>query len=176
MILRLVMLLLLLLLLVILLLVMLLLVLLLLGLIIATAFSMMTPTIPSQVPLRLGRKRRRDVNTTTTQVNINTTLVLLSRIVETQLLAEMLDPRLQLLHTAGRVVPLADNDMQMRLAGGLEMADAGFEDVLCLLNKLAMQVNGVFGDAAWRIVLAEDELGGLLVVVGLFLLMALAFV
>jgi hypothetical protein len=159
-----------------LLLVILLLVLLLLGLIIATAFSMVTPAIPSQVPLRLGRKRRRDIDTTTTQVDINTTLVLLSRVVETQLLAEMLDPRLQLLHTAGRVVPLADNDMQMGLAGGLEVADAGFEDVLCLLDKLAVQVNGVFGDAAWRVVLAEDELGGLLVVVGLFLLMALAFV
>jgi hypothetical protein len=159
-----------------LLLVILLLVLLLLGLIIATAFSMVTPAIPSQVPLRLRRKRLRDVDTTTTQLDINTTLVLLSRVVETQLLAEMLDPRLQLLHTAGRVVPLADNDMQMGLAGGLEVADAGFEDVLCLLDKLAVQVNGVFGDAAWRVVLAEDELGGLLVVVGLFLLMALAFV
>jgi hypothetical protein len=159
-----------------LLLVILLLVLLLLGLIIATAFSMVTPAIPSQMPLRLGRKRRRDVDTTTTQVDINTTLVLLSRVVETQLLAEMLDPRLQLLHTAGRVVPLADNDMQMGLAGGLEVADAGFEDVLCLLDKQAVQVNGVFGDADWRVVHAEDELGGLLVVVGLFLLMALAFV
>jgi hypothetical protein len=66
--------------------------------------------------------------------------------------------------------------MQVRLPRGLGVADALLEDVLGLLDELAVQVDGVVGDAAGGVVLAEDELGRLLVVLGLLLLVPLAFV
>jgi hypothetical protein len=134
----------------------------------------MAATIASLVALGLSRQRRRSVDATASQVDIDAALVLLGGIVETQLLAQLLNPRLQLLDMASRVIPLADNDMQMRLAGGLGIADALLEDVLGLLDKLAVEVDGVLGDAAGRVVLAEDEFGGLLVVLGLLPLVALA--
>jgi hypothetical protein len=74
------------------------------------------------------------------------------------------------------VVSLADDDMQVGLPGGLGVADALLEDVLGFFDKLAVQVDGVLGDAARSVVLTKDELRGLLVVVCLFLLVALAFV
>ena len=54
--------------------------------------------------------------------------------------------------------------MQMRLACGLSVFDPLFQDVFCLFNELSVQVNGVAVDSADGIVLAEDEVGGLLVV------------
>jgi hypothetical protein len=74
------------------------------------------------------------------------------------------------------MIPLADNDVQVRLAGALGVADALLEDVLGLLDELAVQVDGVLGDPAGRVVLAEDELGRLLVVLRLLPLVLLAFV
>lgn len=140
---------------------------------IMVAITMLT-LIPSLIPMRLSRQRRRRLNTTTLQININPPFILLSRIIEPELLAQLLDSWLDLLHPASRVVPLADDDMQMGLAGSLGVPNARLEDVLCLLDKLAVQVNGVLGYPAGRIVLPEDEVGGLLVVLGLLFLMALA--
>lgn len=42
--------------------------------------------------------------------------------------------------------------------------NAHLKYIISLLHKLAMQVNGIFGDTSHRVVLAEDVLGGLLVV------------
>lgn len=74
------------------------------------------------------------------------------------------------------MVPLANDDVQVRLAGGLGVADALLEDVLGLFNELPVQVNGVLRYAAGSVVLPEDELRRLLVVVGLLLLMPLALI
>lgn len=52
----------------------------------------------------------------------------------------------------------------MALALLCRVADALLENVLSLLDKLAVQVDRVVRVAAGRIVLAEDELAGLLVV------------
>jgi len=74
------------------------------------------------------------------------------------------------------VVALADDDVQVGLAAGLGVADAGLEYVLGLLDELAVQVDGVGGDAVRLVVLAEDELGRLPVVVVLLALVPLALV
>ena len=137
---------------------------------------LMPTAIPRLVTPRLLGQRRRRANPPALQININPPVVLLGAIVQPQLLAQPLDARLDLLHASGRVVPLADNDMQVRLPRGLGVADALLEDVLGLLDELAVQVDGVLGDAAGRVVLAEDELGRLFVVLGLLLLVPLAFV
>jgi hypothetical protein len=133
-------------------------------------------TIPSLVPPRLSRQRRRPLNPPTLQINIHPPLILLGSIVQPQLPTQPLHPRLDLLHMARGVIPLADNDMQVRLAGRLGVADALLKDVLGLFDKLPVQVDGVLGDAAGRVVLAEDELGRLLVVLGLLLLVPLTLV
>ena len=55
--------------------------------------------------------------------------------------------------------------MQVRLALGAGAPDAGLEDVLGLLDELAVQVDGVVVDAAGGVVLPEDVLARLPVVV-----------
>jgi hypothetical protein len=132
--------------------------------------------IPAVVTPGLGGQRRRRLHPPTLQININAPFIILGGIVQPSLPTHPLHPRLQLLDVPRRVVSLADNDMQVRLPGGLGVADALLEDVLGLLDKLAVQVDGVLGDAAGAVVLPEDELRGLLVVLGLFLLVTLAFV
>jgi len=62
------------------------------------------------------------------------------------------------------VVSLADDHVEVRLAVLLGVADALLEDLLGLFDELAVQVDGVAVDFADGVVLAEDELGGLLVV------------
>lgn len=54
----------------------------------------------------------------------------------------------------------------MRLPVLLRVADAPLEDILGFLDELPVQVDGVVGDAAGGVVLPEDELAGLLVVLG----------
>lgn len=65
---------------------------------------------------------------------------------------------------AGAMVPLAHNHMQVCLARGLRVSDALLDDIFGLLDELTVQVDGVGGDAVERVVLAEDVLGGLVVV------------
>lgn len=129
----------------------------------------------SLIAVRLGRKWRRGFHAAACQVDVDAALVLLGGIVETQSATDLLDPRLQLLHVARRVIPPADDDVQVGLPRVLGVADAGFEDLLGLLDVQAVEVDGVVGYAPWRVVLAEDELGRLLVVLGLLLLVALAW-
>lgn len=54
--------------------------------------------------------------------------------------------------------------VKVRLPVLLGVADALLEDVLGLLDELAVQVDGVGGGPARRVVLAEDVLAGALVV------------
>lgn len=64
----------------------------------------------------------------------------------------------------------------MVLVPGAGLTDAGAQDLLGLLNVLAVQVDGVVRHAAGGVVLAEYELGGLLVEGVLLGGVALAFV
>lgn len=64
----------------------------------------------------------------------------------------------------GRVVALADNSVQVRLAPSLIRADALFENALRLFDELAVQVDAVGVDTAGGVVLPEDVVGGLVVV------------
>jgi hypothetical protein len=72
------------------------------------------------------------------------------------------------------MIPLPHDHMQMRLPSRPRIPDPRLEHVLRLLDKLAMEIDGVLGNVPRGVVLAEDELGGLLVVSGLLRLMALA--
>lgn len=137
----------------------------------------------SLVAVGLGRQGRRAGGggvvaacpaSSASQVDVDAALVLLGGVVEAELAAEALDAGLELLHAAGRVVALADDDVQMGLACGLGVADARLEDLPGLVDVLAVQVDGVVGDAARRVVLAEDELGRPPVVLGLPPLVPLA--
>lgn len=92
-------------------------------------------------------------------------IVLVGAVLQAELLAQLLDLGLDALDAAARVVALADDGDQVRLAVGLVGADAVLEDALSLLDKLAVQVDRVGLDAPVGVVLAEDEVGGLLVVV-----------
>ena len=62
------------------------------------------------------------------------------------------------------MVSLADDHVEVRLAVLLGVADALLEDLLGLFDELAVQIDGVAVDFADGVVLAENELGGLLVV------------
>lgn len=64
----------------------------------------------------------------------------------------------------GRVVALADNSVQVRLAPSLIRADALFENALRLFDELAVQVDAVGVDTAGGVVLPEDVVGSLVVV------------
>lgn len=65
--------------------------------------------------------------------------------------------------------------MQMVLASALCVLDSLFQNLLGLFNKLTVKVNGIAVNSSYSIVLAEDELGGLSVVVVRLLSMALSF-
>jgi len=102
------------------------------------------------------------------QINVNPPLVLLRVELQPQLPAHSFHPRLDLLHMPGTVVALANDDVQMRLPRLLGVADALLEDLLGLLDELAVQVDGVGVDAADGVVFAENVLGRLFVVVVCF--------
>lgn len=115
-------------------------------------------------PVIESRHLRRAMLSTTPQINVNPPLVLLGIILQPQLATNRLNPRLDLLHMPDRMVPLADNDVQMALPGLLRVADPLLQDLLCFFNKLPVQVDGVRVDAADGVVLAENVLGSLFVV------------
>ena len=98
------------------------------------------------------------------QLDVYATFIVLSVVLQSEFTADLLDARLDLLHVVRRVVSLADDHVEVRLAVLLGVANALLEDLLCLLDELAVQVDGVAVDFADGVVLAEDELGGLLVV------------
>ena len=120
--------------------------------------------IPAIAPAGLRRQRGRARDVTALEVHIDTALVLLRRVLQPQLPADLLDTGFDLLDVVGRVVTSADDDVQMGLAARLGVAYPRLEDVLGLLDELPVQVDRVLGDAALGVVLAEDVLGRLLVV------------
>lgn len=122
---------------------------------------MLLPTwIPRLPPVLLGRRDGRAAP----EVDVYAAGVVLGAALQPQLAAHLLDLGLELLDVAGRVVALAGDGVQVWLAAGLVGADALLEDALGLVDKLAVQVDGVGLDLARRVVLAEDVLGRLLVV------------
>lgn len=62
------------------------------------------------------------------------------------------------------MIPLADDNMQVRLPVRLGVPDALLQHALGLLDVLPVQVQRVVRHALDRVVLAEDEVRGLLVV------------
>ena len=62
------------------------------------------------------------------------------------------------------VVSLAHNNVQVILTTALGGLDALLEHVLCLLDEQAVQIDGIFLDAAVGVVLAEDVVARLAVV------------
>ena len=132
--------------------------------------------VPPLVASGLRGQRRRGAHLAARQVDIHAALVLLGRVVQPHLLADLLDARLDLLDVPGAVVALADDHMQMRLAPGLGVADARLQDVLGLLDELAVEIDRVVGDPALHIVLAEDVFRRLLVVLVLLGLVLLSLV
>lgn len=123
-----------------------------------------------------GVRWRRHRRIPALEVDVDAARVLLGRVLEPHLAADGLDPRLQLLHVARRVVPLADDGVQVFLAPRPVGADALFEDTLRLLDVLPVQVDAAARHAAGGVVLPEDELGRLAVIVLHLLRVALALV
>jgi hypothetical protein len=109
------------------------------------------------------------------QVDIDSSGVLLSLVLQSHLTANLFNPRLYLLDMIGRVIALAHNDMKVRLATSLISTNAVLKDILGLFYKLTMQINAVPGHAALRIVLSEDKLASLFVVFLHLGTMSLAF-
>ena len=142
------------------------------------------------VLLGLTIVRRRD-GSSTSEVDIDSTFVVLGMVLEALLLADLLDTRLDLLDVIDRVIALSDNaasairyvrvtanlenysHMQMVLAGTLCVLDSLFQNLFGLFNELAVKVNGIPIDSSYSIVLAEDEFGSLSVVVVCLLSMVL---
>ena len=139
--------------------------LLLLLLLLLTTTLIRLPAIPRMIPsammtLQILRHNRLP----TPQVHKDPPRILLRRIAQPQLPTHLLHPRFDLLHVAGAMVPLAHNHMEVGLPRGLRVPDALLDDILGLFDELAVQVDGVGDDAVERVVLAEDVVGGLVVV------------
>ena len=104
-------------------------------------------------------------STSRLQLDKHPPLIMLSVILQPQLLTQRLNLRLDLLDMARAVIPLAHNNVQMRLPRALRVPDPLLENLLRFLYILAMQIYRVGRYLAYRVVLPENELGGLLVVV-----------
>lgn len=98
------------------------------------------------------------------EIDVYPASIILCAIPEAQLATEFLYLGLELLNVIGRVVALADNSVQVRLASSLICADALFENALRLFDELAVEVDAISVDTAGSIVLAEDVVGRLAVV------------
>jgi len=97
------------------------------------------------------------------QIDVDPALVLLGVVLQSQLLAYLLDFGLDLLHVPDAVVSLAHNDVQMPLPRLLRVTDPFLEDFLGFFDELAVQVDRVRIDAADGVVFPKDVLGGLFV-------------
>ena len=72
------------------------------------------------------------------QVDINSTFIRLSMILQPKLLTDLFDSWFDLLDVPGAVVALADNNMQMRLAPASRSLDSLLEDILRFLYVQAV--------------------------------------
>jgi hypothetical protein len=105
----------------------------------------------------LGRYRL-----TTLQVYVDPALILLRPILQSQLAANLLHSRLDLLYVPHAMIALPNNDVQVRLALGLRGTNPLLQNVLGLFHELSMQINHVA--LLMCVVLPEDEVRRLLVV------------
>jgi len=99
------------------------------------------------------------------QLDEHPPLVMLSTILQPQFLTQRLNLRLDLLDVPRAMIPLAHNNVQMRLPRALRIPDPLLENLLRFLYILAVQIYRVGCYFAYRIVLPENEFGGLFVVV-----------
>lgn len=106
----------------------------------------------------------RTMRLATLEVDVDSSCVFLSPVLQPHLPAQLLDLGLQLLDMASRVVPLADNGMKVVLTSSLILANATFENALRLLDELAVQIDSIGINAAGSVVFAENEFGSLKVV------------
>lgn len=100
---------------------------------------------------------------TASEVDEEPSLIVLRVVLQAQLAAYLFHARLDLLDVVWTVVSFADDDVKVRLAGRLCVSDSLFDDFLGFFHVLAVQIDGVASDFSYSVVLAEDELGGLLV-------------
>lgn len=113
---------------------------------------------------RLLGRRGHAADLAALEVDVDAARVVLGRVVQAQLAADLLDAGLDLLDVARAVVALADDDVQVCLPPRARVPDPRLEDVLGLLDELPVQVDGVVGHPPRRVVLPENVLGRLLVV------------
>lgn len=114
-----------------------------------TMLPTMLPTTPPMLlppMLRRPPRLRHLADLLAREIHINPARVLLRRKLQAHLPANLLHPWLDLLHASGGMVPLADDDMEMRLTAGAGVAQPALEDVLGLFDELAVEVDGVRGD------------------------------
>jgi hypothetical protein len=104
------------------------------------------------------------INASTLEIDKHPSLILLRAILQPHLATHLLHARFDLLHMIATVIPLAHNDMQMRLSAAPSSPDALLQHVLGFLDKQAVQIDGVAGDARLGVVGAEDVVAGLVVV------------
>jgi hypothetical protein len=98
------------------------------------------------------------------QIDIYPPLIRLSVVLQPLLLTYLLHSGLNFLDVRRTMVPLAHNHVEVCLAGRFCVPDPLFENVFGFLHKLTVQVDRVRCDAAFSIVFAKDELGGLFVI------------
>lgn len=110
------------------------------------------------------RRGRHAAHRAALEVYVNAALVLLSLVLQPQLTADLLDSGLDFLHVITAMVALAHDDVKVVLAAAFGSLDPLLEHVLSLLNKQAVQIDGVVLDTAVRVVLAEDVVARLAVV------------
>lgn len=116
------------------------------------------------------------INLSTSQVDVDPPLIRLGVILQSELLTDLFDPRLDLLYVSRTMIPLADNNMQVILAGAPCIFDSLLQDILGLLHELSVQIDRIRRHAIGRIVLAKNEVGGLLVVLRHLLAVRLSFI
>jgi len=104
-------------------------------------------------------------STSRLKLNKHPPLVVLGIILQPQLLTQRLDLRLDLLDVSRAVVALPDNNVQMRLPRALRIPDPLLENLLRFLYILAVQIYRIRRNFTHRVILPENEFGGLLVVV-----------
>lgn len=110
------------------------------------------------------------------EIDVYPSSIVLCAILEAQLATELLHLGLELLDVVGRVVALADNSVQVRLAASLIGPDTLLENALRLFDELAVEVDAIGVDATGGVVLAEDVVRRLVVVFPHLGLVSLALV
>lgn len=131
------------------------------------------------------RRPGRYIRRTTSKIYVDSPLILLRRVLQTQLSTDLLNARLDLLHMVHRVVSLSDNPVathpvrsaqhqryvliwehllginlhvQVILPMTPGILNSLLQNVLGFLYKLPVQINCISFNAARRVVLLEDEL------------------